>query len=194
MYMTNENITYFPHDRVLGKTIIPLIPSWIRPNHVTILRFLLTPVVLWLLFREQWGYALSLFVFTAFTDAVDGSLARLRRQITSWGTVADPIADKLFIGSVVVLFVAREINVLFAVFIVFMECLILFGGLIRRARGKGPISANEYGKIKMFLQVLGVTLLIVARLFGLTLAVPFATGTFAVALVFALVSFYTYGL
>lgn len=194
MYMTNENVTFFPHDKVLAKTIVPLVPRFVRPNHITILRFLLTPFVLWALYTERWASGLELFLVAACTDALDGSLARLRKQITPWGTIADPVADKLLVGSVVILFVAREINVLFAVLVIFMEALILFGGLVRRARGKGPISANEYGKIKMFLQVLGVTILLSAKLVGFTLAVPFATGTFAIALVFAMVSFYTYGL
>ncbi len=194
MYMTNENIIFFPHDKVFRKTFVPLVPRFVHPNHITILRFFLIPFVLRALYLEQWVLGLGLFLFAAFTDALDGSLARLRKQITPWGTVADPVADKLLIGSVVILFVAREINVLFAILIICMEVLILVGGVVRRLRGKGPVSANEYGKIKMVLQVVGVAILLVAKVFGFTLAVPFATGTFAIALVFAMVSFYTYGL
>jgi CDP-diacylglycerol--glycerol-3-phosphate 3-phosphatidyltransferase len=193
MLMTNENIRLLPHDRLMEKTILRLIPRDIHPNHVTVLRFLMIPFVLYYLWIEDWPAALGLFLLAAFTDALDGSMARARKQITLWGTVADPVADKLLIGSVVVLFVAREVNPAFAGVIIFMELLILLGAFLKRRQGK-VVSANEYGKIKMVLQVIGVTLLLLAKLFELDLAVPFAVGTLAIAIVFAMVSALTYGL
>lgn len=191
--MTNENVKLYPHDRILGATIVKLVPKWVHPNHVTILRFFLTPIVLALVWIHAWEWALGLFLFTAFTDALDGTLARLRKEITLWGTMADPIADKLLVGSVVVLFVAREINVLFATLIIVIEILILGGAIYRKRKGVYS-SANGYGKIKMFLQILGLALLLAARLFGFELAVPFAIGTLSLAIVFALISLLTYGI
>ena len=193
MYMTNENVRLFPHDHVFAKAIIPLVPRLIHPNHITVLRFFLTPVVLWLLWTQQWGWALNAFLFAAFTDALDGSLARVRKQITRWGTIADPVADKLLVGSVVVVFVAREINPLFALLIIIIELMIIAGALIRRHRGH-LVSANEYGKLKMVCQVIGVSLLLLAKFAGFQLAVPFAIGTFSIAIVFAVVSLLTYGI
>lgn len=192
--MTNENIRLFPHDRLMRITILKLIPEWMLPNHFTLLRFFLTPFVLYTLWIEEWPVALILFLFAALTDALDGSLARTRKQITMWGTIADPVADKMLIGSVVVLFVAREVNIAFAAIIVLMECLIVLGALIRKRRRKKMVSANEYGKIKMVLQVVGVTLLLLAKLLGFELMVPFAVGTLTLAIAFAIVSFLTYGL
>ena len=149
--------------------------------------------MLYYLWLERWIPALSWFLFAAFTDALDGSLARVRKQITMWGTVADPVVDKLLIGSVVLLFVAREINPYFALLIVALE-LVIVAGAIHHGRKGRLASANSYGKIKMLLQVVGVTLLIAAKLLGFQLAVPFAIGTFSVAIVFAIVSLLTYGL
>ncbi len=191
MLMTNENIRYFPHDRLLQYTILQLVPRFIKPNHLTILRIILIPIVLYFFWVENWPWALGLFLFAALTDAMDGSLARTRKQITLWGTLADPVADKLLIGSAVVLFVAREIHPLFAVVIVLIELLIVIGALYRKRRGLYA-SANNYGKIKMLLQVTGVALLIFAKLAGYSLVVPFATATLALAIVFAIVSLLTY--
>lgn len=193
MYMTNENIRLFPHDRLLAKTVIPLIPSFVSPNQITVLRFFLIPLILFLLWSQRWEWALGLFLFAAFTDALDGSLARVRKQITLWGTIADPIADKLLVGSAVVLFVAREINPLFAALIILIEVMIVCGAFIRQYRGH-LVSANEYGKLKMVCQVIGVSLLLLAKIEGFQLAVPFAIGTFSVAIVFAVVSLLTYGI
>lgn len=189
--MTNENIVLAPFDKLLGAVFIRFFPKFIRPNHLTVLRILLTPCVLWLLWIEQWPWALGLFLFAAMTDAWDGAMARLRKQITLWGTMADPVADKLLVGTVVVLFVAKELNILFAIVIVAMELLIVAGALYRRRQGRYA-SANGYGKIKMFLQILGVSFLLLAKLSGLTLAVPFAVGTLSLAVAFAVVSMLTY--
>lgn len=193
MLMTNDNIKFFPHDRFMKYTVLRLVPAWVTPNQMTILRFFLTPFVLYFLWIEHWPIAMIFFLLAALTDAMDGSLARVRRQITLWGTIADPMADKLLIGSVVVLFVAREVNPIFAAIIIFIELLIAAAGWWRSRRGSYT-SANNYGKLKMLFQVIGVTLLFIAKLLGLPLVVPFATGTLAVAIVFAIVSLLTYGI
>jgi CDP-diacylglycerol--glycerol-3-phosphate 3-phosphatidyltransferase len=191
MLMTNETIVLAPFDRLLGATIVRFVPSFIRPNHWTVLRIILIPVVLWLFWIESWPWALGVFIFAALTDAIDGAQARLRKQITLWGTMADPIADKLLIGLTVVLFVAREVNFLFAVVIISIELLIVAGAMYRRSQGRYS-SANGYGKIKMFLQILGVALLLLAKIAGLPLAVPFAVGTLSLAIAFAVISLLTY--
>jgi len=189
--MTNETIKLYLHDRLFAWTLVAITPRWVRPNHLTILRVVLTPAVLYSLWVESWYWALGLFLFAALTDAWDGSLARLRKQITLWGTIADPVADKFLIGSVVVLFVAREINIIFAVTIVLIEVMLIVGAYIRKRQGRYT-SANGYGKLKMLLQVLGVSLLLIARLMGVEMAVPFAIGTFSLAIVLAVVSLITY--
>jgi len=191
MLMTNESIKLFPHDRLFAWTLVPLTPKWIRPNHLTIFSMILTPFVLYTLWTESWYWALGLFLFAALTDAWDGSLARLRKQITLWGTMADPVADKLLIGSVVVLFVAQEINIIFAITIVCIELMLMIGAYIRKHQGRYT-SANGYGKLKMLLQVLGVSLLLLAKIMGVEMAVPFAIGTFSLAIVLAVVSLITY--
>ena len=194
MFMTNENVRLYWHDRVLQYTILRLIPRRVLPNHLTILRVILTPLVLWYVWQEQWQVVLPLFLGVAFTDVLDGSLARTRKQITAWGTIADPVADKILIGSVVFLFVAREINPIFALVIIVLELAIVITALIRRKRRGEHISANWAGKTKMFLQCAGVTSLLVAKWFGVDMLVPVSTGTLSLAILFALISLYTYGL
>ncbi len=191
MLMTNENIVLAPLDRFFGAVFIRFIPRFVRPNHLTVMRIVMTPVVLWFLWAENWPWAIGFFLVAALTDALDGALARLRKQITLWGTMADPVADKLLIGSSIALFVGREVNFLFAVVIVSIELLIVAGAVYRRRQGRYS-SANGYGKIKMFFQVLGVSLLLLAKLVGLPLVVPFAVGTLAIAIAFAVISLLTY--
>ena len=193
MFNERDPAKLYPHDYLMKYTILPLIPSFVRPNAVTILRFVLTPIVLWLLFVGNYAWGVPLFIFTSFTDAIDGSLARVRGQISPWGTFYDPVADKLLISTVALLIVAKHINVIFALIIVAVELLIVLGGLIRRKHGS-IVSANVFGKTKMVLQVVGVSFLLFAVWFGFDLFIPASIGTLSLALVFAVISLFTYGL
>lgn len=160
---------------------------------VTVLRGLLIPFNLWYVWQEDWAVAVPFFLLTAFTDVIDGSLARTRKQITLWGTIADPVVDKLLIGSVVIIFVAHEISPFFAGAILFIEALIGLTGYRRKMRGE-IMSANWYGKIKMMLQCVGVMALLVARWKGIDMFVPFSMGALFLAIVFAIISLYSYSL
>jgi CDP-diacylglycerol--glycerol-3-phosphate 3-phosphatidyltransferase len=191
MFMTNESIRLFPHDYLMKWVIEPWFPRRVKPNHLTVLRFFLTPLVLWLIWRACWSRALVVFLFAAFTDALDGSLARLRRQITTWGTVADPVADKILIGSVAVAFVARVVGLWLAGLVLCMELLIVLGALYRRSKGKMS-SANVFGKTKMCFQVIGVSLLLLAEWMHAPALVTMAIASFLISLAFAFISFVTY--
>ena len=78
------------------------------PNGLTILRMLLVPVFAWLLLREGGGDASSrmwsalVFAIASATDLIDGEIARRRHLVTSFGKVADPIADKALTGTALV--------------------------------------------------------------------------------------------
>jgi CDP-diacylglycerol---glycerol-3-phosphate 3-phosphatidyltransferase len=183
----------FAHDHLMRYTFIPLIPRFITPNMVTMFRIVMTPVVLWLLYVREFQIGVPLFLFVAFTDAIDGSLARLRKQVTDWGTFYDPLADKILIGSVVLLVVVQHVNLIFGLIIVAVEAALLAGGYVRKVHGQ-LISANVFGKIKMMLQVTGVLMLLVALWAGYDLFIPISIGTLSLAIVFAVISLFTYGL
>lgn len=182
----------FPHDYLL-RPLVRMIPDRVMPNHLTIFRMMLTPIVLWFLYEEWYSIGVPLFLFAAITDAFDGSLARWRHQISAWGTLFDPIADKMLIGSVVLLIVVRHVNPYLALALVLVELLLIAGGWYRRQQGRVG-TANVWGKVKMVLQVIGVTFLLISLWLGIDLFVDLSNGTFALALVFAIVSLLTYSL
>jgi CDP-diacylglycerol---glycerol-3-phosphate 3-phosphatidyltransferase len=82
--------------------------AWNLPNALTVLRLLLVPVFTWLLLREDGTDALSqllavlVFIGAMVTDFVDGKIARDRGLVTSFGKIADPIADKALIGAALI--------------------------------------------------------------------------------------------
>lgn len=192
-FMTNETIVLYKQDRILAKTLLPLIPHWIKPNHITILRLLLIPANVYFVLIENWIILLPLFAFTAFTDMVDGAMARVRKQITLWGAILDPTADKLLVASVGGIFIVRNVSPLLAYTVIFLEFLIVLGAYSRRRRGE-YICANGAGKVKFTLQAFGLGFMLLGALLAQPILIFFGTALMIISLGFAITSLLTYGL
>ena len=67
------------------------------PNILTLTRILLLPFFAVTLIYEQYQYALLFFIAASITDFLDGFIARVKKQITYFGTILDPVADKFFL-------------------------------------------------------------------------------------------------
>ena len=81
------------------------------PNALTLLRFAAIPLFVWLLLDERTGPSWPagiVFGLAAFTDQLDGYLARRWRVESQFGKVADPLADRLMIDTAVVMLVAFD--------------------------------------------------------------------------------------
>jgi CDP-diacylglycerol---glycerol-3-phosphate 3-phosphatidyltransferase len=78
---------------------------WNIANALTLLRLVLVPVFVWLLFREGGTdagsriAAAAVFAIAMITDRLDGELARRRNLVTDVGKIADPIVDKALTGA-----------------------------------------------------------------------------------------------
>lgn len=91
--------------------VVAATTSVVNPaNGVTVARMVLVPLVVAALLADQaaatgatWRWvAAGLFALAASTDRLDGYLARRMGQVTDWGKLMDPIADKLLIGAVLI--------------------------------------------------------------------------------------------
>lgn len=180
-------------DRVLNATLLKLIPVSVKPNYVTVIRFLMIPWVALFLWMESYTIGLILFSIAALTDALDGAMARTRNQITRWGKIYDPVADKLLICAVVVILVWQYVNFYAAFFIIVLESLIVISALIKLKKGS-EVQSNFWGKVKMCLQVAGVIVLLLYLLLNLGTLLPISQVLFYGAIGFAVVSLFTYGL
>lgn len=131
------------------------------PNLITALRALLVPVILWLLVAgtpaARW-WALGIFVFAAATDTVDGWAARRWATVTSWGELADPIADKiLIIGSLASLAAVGELPWWAVIVIVLREVAVTLLRVRLVVRLGLVMPASIWGKWKTVSQVVAVT-------------------------------------
>ena len=181
------------HDKLLAATILKLIPRVVTPNHLTMVRFLATPFVLVVTVLERYDVALWFFLLVALTDALDGSMARTRNQITTWGKIYDPLADKLLIGSMVFAIVLRYIDFWSAMIIIALEIVLIAAAWWHKHKHR-TVEANIWGKIKMILQVTGTAFLLLAVVFNVEALLPFGTGAFYLAIAFAVVSLLSYGI
>jgi len=192
MFSKSPKIYFF--DKVLAKTLLPLFPKkYIKPNHLTVVRFIMVPIVTFFLWSECYWLGLVLFLIASLTDALDGAMARTRDQITSWGKVYDPLADKLLICSAVFILVLKFVDAYAALIIIFLEIIIVAAAFYAKRRGL-QIQSNFWGKLKMILQVLGVVFLLIALVFNLESLLPVSRGTFYLAIAFAILSLVSHGL
>jgi CDP-diacylglycerol--glycerol-3-phosphate 3-phosphatidyltransferase len=107
--------------------------------------------------------AVALFLAAAITDSLDGYFARKRGQVTTLGMLLDPIADKLLISAALISLVKTVpwVPAWLVVLIIGREFVV--SGLRSIASAEGfTIDASELGKIKMIMQVIAITLIIIA--------------------------------
>jgi CDP-diacylglycerol--glycerol-3-phosphate 3-phosphatidyltransferase len=132
-------------------------------NIVTVIRILLVPVFIWLLFIDNgadliWrSVATALFILAIATDGVDGHLARGRNLITNVGIILDPIADKLLVGGALVsLSILGDLWWWVTIVILVRELgITAFRFAVLRKR---VIPASKGGKLKTVFQSIAISL------------------------------------
>jgi len=130
------------------------------PNVLTVVRILLVPVlVVALLVETENGdlLAAAIFAVASVTDFVDGWLARRRSDVTNFGKVMDPIADKLLIIAALVTLVSLERLAAWVAMVIIARELAV---TVARAAAPEIIPAAGWGKAKTAVQVLAILCLI----------------------------------
>src|SRR6266446_4029516 len=143
------------------------------PNVLTIVRIFFVPLLVAALVEEnvsvrlfgvvathEW-LALAIFLVAAATDLLDGYLARRWGQVTTIGTLLDPIADKLLVSAALISLVqVHAVAGWLVVLLIGREFAV--SGLRSIAAAEGyTISASELGKTKTFFQVTAISLLVI---------------------------------
>jgi len=136
-------------------------------NLLSISRALLTvPFVLIMLSAAPWKdiAGVAILLVAAATDKIDGVLARRFGEITEWGKILDPLADKIGIAALgIVLLVLGRIPLWYMMVVLIRDVLILGGGIyLKQSRGM-VLASNQSGKwavgivsLAMFLALLRV--------------------------------------
>ncbi|PIR78730.1 MAG: hypothetical protein COU28_00060 [Candidatus Magasanikbacteria bacterium CG10_big_fil_rev_8_21_14_0_10_36_16] len=183
-----------PHDHFLNMIILRFFPKSLTPNKISIFRILATPFVFMLIFLGYYNIGVICFVLVAFTDALDGSLARTQDKITKFGMLLDPLADKLLIGSMVLLLVFKYLEFWLGIVVLGMEIIFISTAYVYRVKFKTVRMANLWGKIKMFLQVLAICSVLIALVFENQTFLNMANVILGLSVGFALVSLFRHGI
>jgi CDP-diacylglycerol--glycerol-3-phosphate 3-phosphatidyltransferase len=133
------------------------------PNILTLLRILCIPGLVMVIltpFQGREFAAFGLFCLATFTDTLDGYWARRMRQITTFGQLLDPIADKLLVASVLICLVGTGVvQAWMAVIIIGRELAVTGFRAIAALHGV-PIPASLLGKAKMISETIVLAILL----------------------------------
>ncbi|OGH67533.1 MAG: hypothetical protein A3J66_02980 [Candidatus Magasanikbacteria bacterium RIFCSPHIGHO2_02_FULL_47_14] len=184
----------FPHDHLMARTVLKLFPNTITPNQVTAVRILATPFVLFLIISGNYLWGTVSFLLAAFTDAIDGSMARTRNQITRFGMLFDPLADKLLIGVMVLLLVFQNFHYLLGFALIGLEVAVIITAAVAKVKFNTVKAANAWGKIKMISQVFAVFLTLLALVLDIPYLLTAAAWIFGLAIGFAIISLFAHGI
>jgi cardiolipin synthase len=148
-------------------------PTISIPNIITLVRILLTPLLVILVQKGLFGYALLVFTLAGISDGLDGLLARWCNQRTELGAYLDPIADKLLlISAFVSLAVAGIEPDWLAVIAISRDVVILVGISVLTITGIGfRIQPSWLSKCTTFAQISTVFAVLLELRHGLPKAV-----------------------
>ncbi len=154
------------------------------PNRLTIFRIVLIPVIIFIYLFPYASFGIEPAVFTfagirlssvnivtliiyviaAFTDFLDGQIARKRNLITTFGKFADPIADKLLTTTMFLLFAGKGIIPIIPVIIMVSRDIVVDGcRMVASVNGK-VVAAGMMGKLKTVLQMVTIALVLLNNL------------------------------
>ena len=170
---------------------------WNVPNMLTLLRILMIPLFWFLLMYDGGTNAATrvaatvVFILASITDWLDGWLARRQGLVTTFGKIADPLADKALTGValiglsvlgelwwwVTLLIIAREVGVTIIRFVVLKH---------------GVIPASRGGKAKTLFQMVGITLFLLPIAPDMTLLWWIRIGAMAIAVVLTALTGFDY--
>ncbi|MGC2238424.1 MAG: CDP-diacylglycerol--glycerol-3-phosphate 3-phosphatidyltransferase [Pyrinomonadaceae bacterium] len=145
------------------------------PNSLTLARIIIVPllvVVLLTTYAEDlfgissYFLAIGIFLAAAFTDILDGHLARRRNQVSNLGKLLDPIADKLLVSAALIVLVEKHLAPAWAVVMILGREFIVTGLRSIAATEGVVIAAQSVGKIKMWAQCVAIVALLVAGATG----------------------------
>lgn len=114
----------------------------------------------WNYIPYEWIIIDIIFIIASITDKLDGSIARKRNEITTFGKFLDPIADKILVLAAMIMLVEEgRLPAWIPIIILFREFLVSGYRLIAVEKGGKVIAASILGKIKTVTQMIAIILM-----------------------------------
>lgn len=161
------------------------------PNFLTIIRFLLVPVMATFLLKEQFTIAIIIYVLASITDVLDGYIARKYNLITKLGKILDPMADKLLQFSALLgLWIVGAIP-FWITLIFFLKEIFMGIGALKLLRKKDVVVPSKwFGKMSTIFFFVAIVFSMLSE--NLLILKPYVLPMFILALVSLLFAFIMY--
>lgn len=157
------------------------------PNILTLLRFLMIPVFGYFLYNKSFTAAVLVFLLAGLTDVLDGKIARKYNLVTSWGKIADPMADKLIqLTALVLLTLMHSVQPLVLAIVAVKEAFMGIGSIVLYKQNNFVVSANWYGKMATVIFYFSIIMIIIIN------KEPYRTVFISVAVLSTLFAFFMY--
>ncbi|MEI6862874.1 MAG: CDP-alcohol phosphatidyltransferase family protein [Candidatus Omnitrophota bacterium] len=137
-------------------------------NKISIARIILIPFFIAAIVYSRLGVALFLFMLAVISDAADGFIARALKQKTEFGTILDPIADKLLLMSAYITLSIANLRELITIppyvmiVVISRDVIIVLGSImIYMIKGSLEVSPSIVGKITTFFQMMTIVSVLV---------------------------------
>lgn len=133
------------------------------PNKLTLLRVVMIPVFMAFYMYVPWPnfFATLLFVLAFVTDMLDGYLARKNNQVSNFGKIMDPLADKVLVAAAMVLLTASGVVSAWVTVLVLAREFAVSGIRIAAAAEGNVVAASKWGKLKTIWQFIAITLALI---------------------------------
>ena len=138
------------------------------PNILTIIRFILIPVILYFIFTGNYILAFVFFTLSGITDILDGAIARKFNLISTFGKLMDPLADKLTQISVLATLVFKEIIPFWILIIVMLKEFIMIIGASFLYGKDVVVYSKWFGKLATVLFYFAIVFSLINKQFGFT--------------------------
>ena len=145
------------------------------PNKLTVARIVMTVIMIVFILLDgavfSW-LSLILFCAAAFTDWLDGRIARSGGLVTNFGKFMDPLADKILNYSVMILLIPEGLIPPVAVVLILFREFVVSGIRLAGAEQGVVIAANIWGKLKTLFQDMSLIVILLLRAVGAAFLAP----------------------
>ena len=136
------------------------------PNILTIIRFFLVPIILYLLFNNYYVLAFIFLTISGLTDVLDGFIARKFDLITNFGKLMDPLADKVTQISILAVLAIQNIVPLWILIVVVLKEFLMISGASFLYGKEFVVSSRWYGKLATVLFYIAIVCSLFIREFN----------------------------
>ena len=134
------------------------------PNVITVVRFLGTPVFVWLvLARQEYGWGVFVLALMGSTDWIDGFVARKLNQTSKLGRIMDPVADRVALVAVIITMVIAGLLPLWLLLLLLIPDVVLLGATLYYFRGDADLKVTLLGKTRTAALMIGTPMLLLAK-------------------------------